>query len=100
MQGAKTNQQRSGERKGSRSLGQPLVDYPVLLEKEGRCETRRFQRLKQSESTPFHGSAYLSRFFYYFSAARLREMAFEKRLTTLNNTKNLTRPTLNYPFKR
>jgi hypothetical protein len=31
--------------------------------------------LRQSESTPFHGSAYLSRNSGYFSAARLRDMA-------------------------
>jgi len=36
----KTNQQRSGERKGSLSLGPPSVDYPLQLKNIGRCETR------------------------------------------------------------
>jgi hypothetical protein len=39
----KTNQQRSGERKCSRSLDQPPADFPVLLGKAGRCKTRHFQ---------------------------------------------------------
>jgi hypothetical protein len=51
-------------KKGSQSLGPPVADYPVLLKKEGRCETRHFQRLRQS-----------SRYSFFFCAARLREMA-------------------------
>jgi len=43
------------------------ANYPVLLKNIGRCETRRLWRLKQS-----------SRLSDIFSAARLREMAFQK----------------------
>jgi hypothetical protein len=52
-------------KKGSQSLGLPAADYPVLLKKDGRCETRHFQWLRQS-----------SRYSFFFCAARLREMAF------------------------
>jgi len=51
--------------KGSQSLGPLVANYPALLKKEGRCETRHFQWLRQS-----------SRYSFFFFAARRREMAF------------------------
>jgi len=57
----------TNQRKGSQSLDSLAANYPVLLKNIGRCETRRLWRLKQS-----------SRLSDIFSAARLREMAFQK----------------------
>jgi len=59
LQGTKkTNQQRSGERKGSSSLGPALRDYPVLLETTGSLKTRFAQTIQ----TPFQS-------FLWYSAA-------------------------------
>ena len=51
----KTNQQRSGERKGSRSLGQPMADYPALLESAGSLKTR----FAQTVQTPYSADSVL-----------------------------------------
>ena len=86
----KTNQQQSGERKGS----QPLVASLLFRNKRntlrlyplrGAALKGRALRnsrslcpagvLRQSESTPLHGFAYLSRLSVLFCAAQLREMA-------------------------
>jgi hypothetical protein len=44
----KTNQQRSGERKCSRSRGSLAANFPVLLKMTGRCETRHAVGMAQT----------------------------------------------------
>jgi len=58
----------TNQRKGSRSLGPPVADYPVLLIKTGRCETRPTKvGLRQS-----------SRYFRHFFKARQSDDGHEK----------------------
>jgi hypothetical protein len=51
----KTNQQRSGERKDSRSLGPTKRDFPALLESAGSLKTR----FAQTVQTPISADSVL-----------------------------------------